>query len=138
MTNTPEQLREALAAYTSASHEHDGAAHAQAGLHRDYADLYAREMAAVEAEKNGDGKAKYTNQEKRETACKARMAEKYPDLVAAVEEAERAKRESASKLSRAEQELKSLRVLLAFETAQVEHRTVELRAQMVARDLVPF
>ena len=77
-------------------------------------------MAEITREQTLDGKPIYSNQEKREAELQRRLSARFAALVGEEERLNSDRRMRQAELERVSEELKTLRALVAHETAQLE------------------
>jgi arylamine N-acetyltransferase len=82
-------------------------------------------MAEITRETTHDGKPIYSNQEKREAELQRRLTTRFTALVDEEEQTNSDRRMRQAELERVSEELKTLRALVAHETARLELEATE-------------
>ncbi len=127
---TTERLAAALIIFHQASRSYEQIAAAR----RDKDDVIApvRHSIAQAVEADIDertGKPRFGSDDKRRAETERRLRGEYGDVLVSLAELEQRERETKAACERAYEELHTLRALLRWETAVLEHKTAELLAR---------
>lgn len=90
-------------------------------------------MAEITRETTLDGKPIYSNQEKREAELQRRLSARFEALVSEEERLNSDRRMRQAELERVSEELKTLRALVAHDTARLELEAVETGSMRLLR-----
>jgi uncharacterized protein involved in exopolysaccharide biosynthesis len=138
---TPPEIRDLLLDIGEEYDEaHADAQHALAGYQETkatYDAAHDRLLEIVESETTGDGKPKYTNAAQREAEVLRRLDAEQPGLSGALADAGQVKTETSKVAERLEQRLKNYRVVLTYDTAEIEREAARLRASIAATPAAP-
>lgn len=126
--DTLRELRDTLSTFDNAHRAAEHAWHVHHTFATELANIRGAYAKQIAAETGNDGKAKYSNAERREAELQRRLSEQWSDLVLDEEQAAQAKRATQAEVERLAERLRTLRIILAHETAQVELATEEARA----------